>query len=448
MAGILTRLRRRAPSVTAGPGATPSEGAPNLTAQLHLRLDAVNYFLADVRGGLGPYVNVFLVTSAGWSPAEIGTVLTLSGLIGIAAHVPLGALIDAVHAKRALLVISVVLLAACAVAIERMPSGPVVFTADVTMAVLGGVFAPVVAALTLGLANDRELAPRIARNAVFDRMGNLTIAIFVGSVGWWLGQRATFYLVPLFALFSIAAVLSIPPSAIDHERARGFVHGQDDRHPQGMLALLTENRPLLILALIAATFHFANAAMLPLVGQKLALAHPGLEASLMATCIFVAQVTTIPVAIVVGARAERWGLKPLLATACLALTLRGLVFAATDNATLLIAAQVLDGVAAGIWDVSIPLLLANLVIGSGRYSTSRGLLGTIQGVGGSLSNVAAGLVTVAFGYTAAFVSLAACAGLAFIAVIVLLARPEFVKAGRIRDSADASRAGTPAGTVS
>ena len=49
-------------------------------------LDWLNFFLADVRGGLGPYLSVFLLTQANWNPATIGAVLTLSGLIGITLH--------------------------------------------------------------------------------------------------------------------------------------------------------------------------------------------------------------------------------------------------------------------------------------------------------------------------------------------------------------------------
>ena len=153
---------------------------------MHLRLDV----LADVRGGLGAFVSVFLLTEAHWTAAEIGTVLTVSGLICIAVHTPLGAVIDATRAKRALLIVSVALLAICAIA-ERAPIGPVVFLADVVMAVLGGVFAPTVAALTLGLVQERDFAARLARNAVFDRIGNFSIAALVGVVGWWFSQRVT-----------------------------------------------------------------------------------------------------------------------------------------------------------------------------------------------------------------------------------------------------------------
>ena len=397
---------------------------------IHPRLDALNFFLADVRGGLGAFVSVFLVTAAGWSPAEVGAVLTVSGLLGIAVHTPVGAMIDAVHGKRALLVGAVALLAVCAIAIERHPTGPVVFTADVIMAVLGGVFAPTVAALTLGLVPEHAFASRLARNAVWDRIGNLTIAALVGAIGWWWSQRTTFYLIPFFAGLSAAVILSIPARAIDHERARGFARGQHGEHAQGFWTLLTQNRPLLILALIAATFHFGNASMLPLVGQKLALAHPGYETAFMSACVLVAQLVAIPVAMLAGRKAKVWGLRPLLAASCLALALRGAAFAWFDNAALLVAAQFLDGIASGIWDVLIPLILADLVVGSGRYSMSRGVVGTVQGVGGSLSNVAAGTMVMAGGYGAAFALLCVFASLAC-GLAALLPEPEDVKAARV-----------------
>lgn len=408
-------------------------------SHLNHRLDALNFFLADVRGGLGAFVSVFLVTAAGWTPDEIGAVLTISGLIGIAAHVPVGAMIDGLRAKRALLTAAVGLLAVCAIAIERHPTGPVVFTADVVMAILGGVFAPTVAALTLGLVSERDFPARLARNAVWDRIGNLTIAALVGAIGWWWSQHTTFYLIPFFATLSVVVIMTIPASAIDHERARGFARGQTAEKPQKVLALLTGNRPLLILALIAATFHFANASMLPLAGQKLALAHPGYETALTSACIIVAQLVTIPVAAVVGRNAEAWGLRTLLGAACLALALRGAAFAWFDSAPLLIAAQILDGISAGIWDVLIPLMLADFVVGSGRYSTSRGVVGTVQGVGGSLSNAAAGAMVMAGGYPAAFAGLALCAVLACM-LVALLPDPEREKAKRLQDGADPVRA--------
>src|SRR3954451_3682654 len=248
-------------------------------------LDWLNFLLADVRGGLGPYVSVFLLTEAHWNQATIGAVLTVSGIIGITLHTPVGALIDTTHGKRALLIAGVVALSICALSIPWAPTVPVVLAADITMAVLGAVFAPTVAAITLGLVGQDRLAARLGRNAAFDRLGNLAIAAIAGAGGTAFSQVAVFYLVPFFAALSAIAILSIPAQAIDHERARGLDHQDiDEAHPAGWRILLSR-RPLLILAATAAMFHFANAHMLALASQTLALSPPGREAVLTSAAI-------------------------------------------------------------------------------------------------------------------------------------------------------------------
>jgi MFS family permease len=387
-------------------------------------LDVLNFLLADVRGGLGPYVSVFLLTQAHWDQATIGAVLTVSGLIGITLHAPVGALIDVTRHKRGLLMVGVVALSVSALAIAHAPTLPVVFAADIFMAVLGAVFAPTVAAITLGLVARQELAMRLGRNAAFDRIGNIFIAAVAGLVGWAFSQQAVFYLVPFFAVLTALTVLSIPAGAIDHDRARGLAAEQaQDRGQPVHWRVLLQRGPLLVLALALALFHFANAPMLPLLGQSLALAHPGMETVLISVCIVTAQLVSIPAALLVGAKADRWGRKPLLLLGLAALPLRGLLYTVSDHAVWLIAVQVLvDGISLGTLDALLALVLADVMQGTGRYNAARGMVGTVQGIGGSLSNVAAGLLVVQAGYGAAFLSLAAVGVLAF--TLVLLALPE------------------------
>jgi MFS family permease len=382
------------------------------------RLDILNFFLADVRGGLGAFVSVFLLTQAHWTAAEIGAVLTASGLIGITLHTPIGALIDMTRAKRAMLVAGVLVLSVCAVSIERWPSGPVVLTADVAMAILGAVFAPTVAAISLGLVGPQRFPERVARNVAFDRLGNVFMSGLVGVVGWYFSQGAVFYLVPFFAVLSAFVVLSIPAHAIDHDVARGFTAAARRRVPEDWGTIFRERKPLLLLALSVAAFHFAGATMLPLAGQKLALQHPGFETLLLSACILVAQLGMIPMALLVGAKADRWGRKPLFVIACAALVARGFIFCQFDSAPVLVGAQVLDGVSGGILDILVPLMLADIMRGSGRYSVSRGMVGTVQGVGGSLSNVAGGTLVVVGGYNFAFAALAVAAAFALCLVVV------------------------------
>src|SRR5215216_6307036 len=124
-------------------------------------LDWLNFLLADVRGGLGPYVSVYLLTEGQWDQATIGAVLTVSGLIGITLHTPIGALIDATHFKRGLIIGGTCALAISAVAIAWAPTLPIVLTADILMAVAGAIFAPTVAAITLGITTRQALPARL-----------------------------------------------------------------------------------------------------------------------------------------------------------------------------------------------------------------------------------------------------------------------------------------------
>ena len=391
----------------------------------NIRLDLINFLLADVRGGLGPYVGIFLLGHAHWDHATIGLVLTVSGLVGISLHAPIGAFIDATRHKRALLVGGVTALAAAAVAIVEAPTLPVVLAADIVMAVLGAVFAPSVAAITVGLVVAAgQLAPRLARNAACDRAGNIAAAATAGFAGWALSLEAVFYLVPVFALLTSAAVLSIPAAAIDHDRARGFVGDAarvDHPHAESWRAML-RHRPLLALAGGMALFHFANAPVLLLLGLELEQRHPATVTLLMSSAIVAGQLASIPVALLVGARADRWGRKPLLLLGLAALPARALLYALTDHPAWIVAGQLLDGVSLGTLDALLALILADIMRGTGRYNAARGVVGTVQGIGGSASNVVVGFVVVGAGYAAAFATLAAVATAAF--ALVLLVLPE------------------------
>ncbi|QEL26000.1 MFS transporter [Bosea sp. F3-2] len=391
-------------------------------------LDWLNFLLADLRGGLGPYVNVFLLTEVGWDQATIGTLLTASGLIGIAFHAPIGGLIDATRAKRGLIVGGAWALAALGGAIAIYPTLTIVFLADVGMALLGAVFAPTVAAITLGLSGSPGIATQLGRNAAFDRFGNLFIAAVAAVVGTQFGQRGVFYMLPLFAALTTTAVLSIPANAIDHQRARGLDETRLGTGQPSPWRRLFAERPFAVLAIGTTLFHFANAPMLALASQKLALEARGFESAVTSAAIIVAQLATIPMAFLVM-RANLIGGKPLLILAFAALPLRGILFAMVDDPYWMIAFQILDGVGAGLFDVLLPLVLYGAVLGSGRYNMARGIIGTIQGIGGASSYVFAGSLVVWGGYAVAFAVLAGV-GLAAL-LLMLTAMPETVPRDRV-----------------
>jgi MFS family permease len=387
-------------------------------------LDAANFFLADVRDGLGPYLAIYLLTEQKWDEARIGIVMSIATVAGILAQTPAGALVDATRAKRAMMAIAAILVTAACMLLPWLPTfWPVAISQAIAHAA-GVVFAPALAAVTLGIVGHKAFSKRIGRNEGFNHAGNACAAAIAGAAAYLWGPSVVFYLLAAMSVASLVSVLAIPGSAIDHDLARGLhdatpeerTGGTDGDRPSGLTVLLT-CRPLLIFAACVVMFHLANAAMLPLVGQKLALQDKNLGTSLMSACIVAAQVVMVPMALLVGAKADAWGRKPLFLVGLLILATRGGLYTLSDNTYWLVAVQLLDGVGAGIYGAIFPIIVADLMRGTGRFNVAQGMVITAQGIGAALSTTLAGLVVVQAGYSAAFLTLGgvAAVGLALYA---------------------------------
>ena len=388
------------------------------------KLDALNFFLADVRDGLGPYLAIYLLTERKWDEASIGAVMSLAALAGILAQTPAGALIDRSHAKRGWMAAAAVGVTAASLMLPLFGQFAPVAATQVLAHAAGSIFAPGIAALSLGIVGIGAFARRTGRNEAFNHAGNAVAAAIAGLSAYFYGPVTVFWLIAAMALASVAATLSIPRAAIDDNIARGLADGEADDtaqsdQPSGYRVLLT-CRPLLIFAAATVLFHFANAAMLPLVGQKLALVNRNLGTTLMSVCIVAAQIVMVPVAMLVGRKADVWGRKPIFATALPVLTLRGALYPVSDNPYWLVSVQLLDGVGAGIFGALFPLVVADLTHGTGHFNVSQGAIATATGIGAALSTGVAGFIVVHAGYDAAFLSLAAVAaiGLGLFAVMM------------------------------
>lgn len=236
------------------------------------------------------------------------------------------------------------------------------------------------------------------------------------------GPIVVFWLLAAMAVGSILSTLAVPAAAIDHDVARGLdgeAAATAHHGPSGFRVLLT-SKPLLIFAAATVLFHFANAAMLPLVGQKLALVNKDLGTTLMSVCIVVAQLVMVPVAILVGRTADVWGRKPLFAVALGVLALRGALYPISDNPYWLVGVQCLDGVGAGIFGALFPLVVADLTRGTGHFNVSQGAIATALGIGGALSTTAAGVIVVGAGYSAAFLFLAGVAVVGLLIYVIFM----------------------------
>jgi len=401
----------------------PSE-SPDQARQAGRALDAANFFLADVRDGLGPYLAVYLLTEQHWDEARIGLVMSISTIAGIVAQTPAGALVDATRAKRTLMAVAAVMVTLASLSLPLFPTFlPVAISQGIAQAA-AVIFPPAIAAVSLGIFGHAAFTRRIGRNETFNHAGNAVAAGLAGISAYWFGPTVVFYLLGAMAIASFVSILAIPERTIDHDLARGLHEAGGEKPqdaPSGLSILLT-CRPLLVFAICTALFHLSNAAMLPLVGQKLALQDKNMGTSLMSACIVAAQLVMVPFALVVGAKADSWGHKRFFLAALLILPIRGALYTLSDNPVWLVGVQLLDGVGAGIFGAIFPVIVADLMRNTGRFNVAQGAVITAQSIGAALSTTLAGFVVVGAGYSAAFVTLGAVAAIGVI--ICLVALPE------------------------
>lgn len=389
----------------------------------NLSLDSLNFFLADVRDGLGPYLAIYLLAVHHWEPASIGLVMTLAGIAALVTQTPAGALVDNTRRKRAVIAIAALLVTGSCVVLPFVTSFSLVAITQALSTAAASVFAPAISAITLGITGPRAFTRRTGRNETFNHAGNACAALLAGGFAYLFGPVAVFYLMAVMALCSVIAVSFVDSNAINHDLARGLDpsdvgHG---KAPSGLTVLLT-NKALLMFAICCALFHLANAAMLPLVSQKLAQVNLQMATPLTSACIVAAQLVMVPVALLVGAKADVWGRKPLLLAGFLILPLRGVLYTLSADPCWLVAVQMLDGVGAGIFGALFPVVVKDLTLGTGHFNISLGALSTVFGLGAALSSSVAGIVLQEAGYNAAFLTLAVIAGVAL--VLLWLTVPE------------------------
>ncbi|MGR2708332.1 MFS transporter [Pseudomonas sp. IB20] len=390
-----------------------------------LSLDSLNFFLADVRDGLGPYLAIYLLAVHQWDPASIGVVMTLAGIAALLTQGPAGALIDRTRSKRAVIAVAAVLVTVSCLVLPFVSSFSWVALTQAASAIAASVFAPAISAISLGITGPRAFTRRTGRNETFNHAGNAVAALLAGGLAYLFGPVVVFYLMAFMAIASVVAVSCVSASAIDHDAARGFdpahAHEHEHEQPSGVKVLLA-NRPLLLFAICCALFHLANAAMLPLVSQKLAQINLHMATPLTSACIVAAQVVMVPMAWLVGSKADVWGRKPLLLAGFMILPLRGVLYTLSSDPYWLVAVQMLDGIGAGIFGALFPVIVKDLTQGTGRFNVSLGALSTVFGLGAALSSSLAGFVVQQAGYNAAFLTLAGVAAAAL--ALLWLAMPE------------------------
>ncbi len=380
---------------------------PTDTARARGALQALNFFMADMQAGIGPFLGVFL-QQRGWTSGPIGTVMTVGGVAGMLMTAPAGAFIDHTSRKRLIVIVTGICTVMASFLILWSQSGLVVTVSQVATAIAGAAIGPAVTGMTLGIVRQKGFNAQNGRNQAWNHAGNMIGAGLSGWLGYRFGMPAIFYLAAAFGVLAIASVLTIPETSIDHRAARGLEDQGDDTHgPAGAAQVegfrtLLRNKPLLILAGALACFHLGNGAMLPLYGLAVVGAGKGNAALFVAQTVVVAQAVMIVASLLAMKVAAGRGYWLVMLVSFAVLPMRGVLAGSFIEHWGVWPVQALDGIGAGLQSVAVPGLVACLLDGTGRVNVGQGTVMTVQGVGAALSPAIGGWLAQVLGYHAAF----------------------------------------------
>ena len=389
-------------------------------------LQATSFFLADVQTGLGPFLAAYLA-GAGWEPARVGVALTLGGIITVVLQTPAGALVDRIRSKRLILVIASAVLACGAILLSLTAAPWAVYTSQLLIGGAGPFLAPTLAAVTMGLVGRELFDRQFGKNQSFNSAGNVFCALLVAGVSKLFGNQAIFISAALLTIPTVLSVMRIRGSDIDYDLARGGVSesGANGKPEGPVLKALFGDRVLLIFLVCAFLFHFANAAMLPQLGEMLSQGANTSAAPFMSACIVVTQLVIMCSAAAIGRWANVHGRKPLLLLGFAVLPVRALLYTVVHQKAGLVSVQLLDGVANAIFGVVSVLVVADRTRGTGRFNLVQGALATAVGLGAALSTTFGGKLIHQGNYNTSFLALGGVAAAAL--ALLFFAMPETLK---------------------
>jgi MFS family permease len=369
-----------------------------------LLLQSLNFFMADMQAGIGPFLGIFLLAHQ-WKSGLIGSVMTIGGVAGMLMTAPAGALIDATKRKRMYVVIPGIFTIIASGVILISQNFWLVSISQVATAIAGSAIGPAVIGITLGIVKQAGFNRQNGYNQAFNHAGNVVGAGLSGYLGMKFGMPAVFWLAVVFGVLSIISVLLIPANVIDNNAARGLKETGETNEKASGIKILFTCKPLLILAGALACFHLGNGAMLPLYGMAAAIGNQGNPTMFVAMTIIIAQLSMILMSLTAMRMAAKNGYWLVMLLSFLALPVRGFIAAHMINHLGLYPVQILDGVGAGLQSVAVPGLVAHILNGTGRVNIGQGAVMTIQGLGASFSPAIGGWIAQSIGFSSAFLIL-------------------------------------------
>ena len=383
-------------------------------------LDWMNFFVANVQTGFGPFIASYLASHK-WTQGEIGMALSVGTISAMVSQVPAGAAVDAMKNKKGAAAWAIIAIILSAVLLASSPTVLPVIAAEVFHGFASCMLVPAMAAISFALVGRQNLGDRLGRNARWASIGSAIAAGLMGLFGEYFSSRAVFWLTAALAMPALIALSMVQNTGTVDATPQAKPTPDADEKRESLRELLRDRRMLIFAACIV-LFHLSNAAMLNLAAGEVTAGMGDNVQLVIAACIIVPQAIVAMMSPWVGRSAQRWGRRPILLFGFAALPVRALLFAGISSPYLLVPVQMLDGLSAAVFGVMLPLIAADVAGGKGRYNLCIGLFGLAAGIGATLSTAAAGFIADRFSNTVSFFGLAAAGALAVL--LVWAAMPE------------------------
>jgi MFS family permease len=382
----------------------------SISRQSRQGLDWMNFFLADVQTGFGTFV-AFYLAELGWREGQVGLALAVGTIAAVIAQIPGGALVDAVPWKRGLAAIGIGMIGASALILALAPTFALVFLAQILHGLSAGIVTPAIAAISLGLVGRGAMSARTGRNHRFDALGNVLTAGAMGLAGRYVAKSAIFLGAAALCVPALIALSRIRGDEINYARARNAGIGRQAKSFQRIFDI-GKNPKLYIFAGCLFLFQLADASMLPVIGQEVALKQNVPTSVLIAGLIAVPQIIVALLSPWIGYHSEKFGRKPLLLMGFGVEVIRALLFAYYSEYWTMVVAQLLGGVSAAAVTVLTVLVITDLTTGTGRFNLVHGFFGTIIAIAASISTAVSGFIFQGLGHWQGFLILAGAAATA------------------------------------
>lgn len=359
----------------------------------------------------GPLVAAYLYKAGHWTTQDIGTVQALSTIcFGVLCPFA-GDWMD--RSKHKVYMFSV----ACAVI--AFTTSSVVMSQDfwwilITRVVQGCAQAfipPGIGSLTLGIVGPDEFASQMALNAAGNSIGNLA-GVLVAAVASYVSPKFVFYLSAVYNTICAACCMAIPADSIRHDVASNSVV-EGDTETDGKYSKYTIAAFLFTIM----SFHFSNAAMLPLLCQWFSRGVTASEGLMLSNAAIGIRSLFGAGILLLMSRTQVTQRKRLALLSFSALLIRGIMLAAIASSSIAVSlqttaglsSQFLDAVGDELFEWTKTVVIYDLTKGTGHFNLVIGLGNFSIEVGAAVSNFVAELLIGVQSYAFAFAFLAAAA---------------------------------------